>query len=1438
MNHHQCVEKACPGEIEQSPVVSHSHRVKREIPGVRDSMAAKEGRNTGAALVIALAFVVLLTGLIVAFFSRAMSERQVSNSSANQTKVELFAEGAANTIIADFKEEILAGSVSSVPAPGVTIYMPTAAGTAMPAPALNGTATGMVSFAPNLLKRSAYSQPFYSGSNYNTNFYPSGTRAANISSLSFSQNGRSIPLARWNKSLLLPKANPSSSTDFTPIASGSKAFVAPDWVLVARDGSTPASAGYSSSLAWSGTNSTTIVGRYAYAVYDEGGLLDMNAVGYPAVTGTSQSAYKPSLAYADLAQLTDSTGTTSLLTPAQIDQIVGWRNYASAQPSGTFPGYTFSSGTSYNNFVVSNTKGFLTVGNISLWNGQSDRQFSSRQQLINFITNGVAASGSLANAQNVLQYLGTFSRDINQPSFAPLPASTTPDATHRPAILSGSTGGNDSTGGDDIINPSFLKVRVSSTFARNDGSIAKVGEPLVRKRFAINRLAWLTFKGPIASDNGVLSSDSDVQTIITSLKKAGFTDAFLKQGGPANIYKYFGLSWVPDPKDASQSVWVYSHQGTVPLTTAAPPQANIKTLQGGTNPISGREPDFVELLRAGIAAGAVGKGMYNGGAAGSPDDYNYNRDVKSCQQIIQIVANIIDQFDIDGYPTRILYDDGTVPSVNPVPQEYDGVEDLPYFYRVRGSLMKVQESTPAITSRQTDPTPGTVVSGSEGIGVAFQQPEIWNPHTWNPNATPNNLRPTTFRFTAVTAPPSQTAPSSPDPNAIVTQPLNRYLTASFQSCPLSNAPIKNISWSQDNTALLFDIPTNRPDLFREPTLLIKPSIPTGSNLRLGSQNLLNTETAVAPFLSAGGLKNIVQSPFYTNNGASDNQIYIGVYMGAFPILWNATVSGTAYICNAFYVPGPDGKPVTYRIQYETSPGSGNWVTYDTKFTCVEMNNNANFQTVAGSRPNWIEPAYTIGNDSGRCFSDPRTTRFHVPTCAWNYNTSRQMYEWAPTYSNYGADFNATQKSGAAASTTAYTAGNANTNAAGQNALWSIRPDAFSGFSAYPPSSSLGWYQAGLGSATGSTTFRPGMISQNNPSAKSGGWSANEGVVGQGSAGTQIFFADADNVVRRGMAAYLPPTAADPGDPRVVPAGAASGEPQQVATTYLSASNGLGQWAAPDSSQSPSRPVMLNRPFKTVAELGYVDSGTPWRNLDFSTPESGYAALLDIFCMNDTDDSNGLVAGRVNLNTHQPPVLQAILAGAYKDDASLSTSSPILLSGTGNGAASAIAAALVSRTSDVSGTFGVGSGPLVNISEIVGKWVTTGAALGAWDGGKSYRGFSGVETTTVAPSAPTSGTAAIAPNLSYVLSQDTSANGYTTQVTQRYRESVARALASAGETRVWNLMIDVVAQTGRYPQSVNSLDKFLVESEQRYWVHVAIDRFTGQVIDKQIEVVKE
>src|SRR5213593_2365196 len=40
------------------------------------------------------------------------------------------------------------------------------------------------------------------------------------------------------------------------------------------------------------------------------------------------------------------------------------------------------------------------------------------------------------------------------------------------------------------------------------------------------------------------------------------------------------------------------------------------------------------------------------------------------------------------------------------------------------------------------------------------------------------------------------------------------------------------------------------------------------------------------------------------------------------------------------------------------------------------------------------------------------------------------------------------------------------------------------------------------------------------------------------------------------------------------------------------------------------------------------------------------------------------------------------------------------------------------------------------------------------------------------------------------------------------------------------IFDLIAQNGRYSPNANGLAGFVVEGEQHYWVHVAIDRFTG------------
>ena len=110
-------------------------RPSNDKPGSRDSsheVAEKRrfeniARSTSAAaLVVVLAFVVLLTALVLAFFSRAMSERVISNSSASQTKAEIFAQGAVDTIIGDLQQEIVDGSTAYPTATGSvtnTIYI-------------------------------------------------------------------------------------------------------------------------------------------------------------------------------------------------------------------------------------------------------------------------------------------------------------------------------------------------------------------------------------------------------------------------------------------------------------------------------------------------------------------------------------------------------------------------------------------------------------------------------------------------------------------------------------------------------------------------------------------------------------------------------------------------------------------------------------------------------------------------------------------------------------------------------------------------------------------------------------------------------------------------------------------------------------------------------------------------------------------------------------------------------------------------------------------------------------------------------------------------------------------------------------------------------------------------------------------------------------------
>ena len=421
----------------------------------------------------------------------------------------------------------------------------------------------------------------------------------------------------------------TSDTDLTPVSptnGTSNVFVAPDWVLVARDGSNPTGA-FNSNMVASATAATSVIGRYAYAIYDEGGLLDLNAAGYPTDSAGKNDpnvVYKAGLPFADLTQLPGISALSSARQKSVINSLVGWRNYASAQLTGgsLAAGYSFS-GTPLTNFTTAmwgNMTGFLKTANTALSSdGQSDRMFATRQELVNLLVQGIAASGGQsdrANVQNALQYLTSYSRTINQPSYAPLPASLTPDAAHRPAVVASGSGGNNASGLDDVINPGFLTVRVQTAKAggRNDGTDLKVGEPLVKKRFALSRLAWLTYKGPSAPlcQSTVATSDPVIQALVTQ----GIPFSLLLQGTPANIKNYFGLTWQADANAATgvngvadnQLKWFYNcHQwgpGTPAGTGTAGAIMKLGDVAALTAAANQHEADFFELLKAGINVGS------------------------------------------------------------------------------------------------------------------------------------------------------------------------------------------------------------------------------------------------------------------------------------------------------------------------------------------------------------------------------------------------------------------------------------------------------------------------------------------------------------------------------------------------------------------------------------------------------------------------------------------------------------------------------------------------------------------------------------------------------------------------------------------------------------------------------------------------------------------
>ncbi|HSI21145.1 MAG TPA: hypothetical protein VLA04_05630 [Verrucomicrobiae bacterium] len=1412
--------------------------------------------RSGQSLIIVLCFVTLFIGLALLLLLRSNSAAQLSSNSISSAKALDLALSGGDIIIGDFRQEIIDGSTSTTYGSGANtyvVYQPKDTGsggisTAVPAitgftpTIVNGVETDGLA---NLIKISQNATPFYNSS-LNANFAGDGViRASAASSRAPSLDGRLVTPARWNSHYLIGRAAANQGLDLNPTPVST--FPSPDWVIVTRSG---ASKSYSSAdlpKLQDTANSEFSVGRFAYAVYNEGGTLDMNAAGYPSSLTPQQVSQKTSIAYADLKQLG--------LTQSQVDQIVGWRNPYTSQlgtNSSQFGSVAFnpaSASSWLNNFANYNycqtdttspnfgkKKGFLSVNTSALPAAtgapRSDQMLVSRQQLIRLVQ-------SQGLSSDILQYMGTFSRSLEQPSYTPHPArprivnvSTPPPTAGGSPNESKYAGNNDAAGGDDIINPAFLSIRVKSAFTRLNGQQAVPGEPLVLNRFPLNYLSMVTYSATNSS------------------LPAGFT-ASASDSDP--IYNYFGLKST-DPS----SPWVYNHGSNVILTLDKVAAA-------------GREPDFAELLKAAIIVGALGKGAPNLDTTLS--NYQYTLDTSVDYQVLQIMANLIDQQDSDSYPTCIQINSGP----GGVTTLY-GAEDLPYFYRYH--VMSVVEDLPDPLLNSSDvlslnpigitqqsqmvsqwdfpsgniqPStyistipPNTTLKDSKGAlipwsikrtkkgnlvnagKVAFMMiPNLWNPY--DPSTATNNpsLRPAQFRIYAQTSNPSNLAKwrvgicaelTGYYPDKIIPQDNNATPNMTYY-WPVSSANELTV----DNTEMQFNDINGT--LFREPTLL-------WSNAPWKSDpTAFKSKTSVVD--------------------ANTKRKYNGMLLGKAPVSFEMSIKSTpaqptvdgSYVVQgsqvsfAEYILAKSGgyPQVTFVLQYLDA--SGKWVTYHTCYP--DYHGLAITPVVANAAEYTKDQHYNpfSTNQFTDCITaaDPRTPRWGMATSEGlgavapgnkGTTTSTVGYLLEPL-GNKNVLLN-TQASNDIFKANEFTvmetsrpradkANHVNYSVPGIAKNLQMRIIAGSGFSASLPSS------------TGdiSPLYFPGLLTQNDPNVIFNTRS--------NKSSTTLYFEDADGICRRAMGAYANVTMTDASTSSLAQPITSSptriGLPMATACTFNTSAVGT------PTQQCQSRPVILNRGFRSVSEMSYAFTGTPWKNIDFFTPESGFTALLDTFCVG-LPPVNSVVGGKVDLNTRQNLVLQCLIAGAGRDEWYMLPTPPAYVFSPITPIEAAVAAQrLVAFTSN---TTDIWRGPLSNVSHLVGRYVPemsagpTPIAPGAapdWftyipptpvtgqNVTATYSGFTGLLDTTV-------------------YTDTTNSNNMVSPIVQRFRESALRPLADCGQTRVWNLMIDVIAQTGKYPKSATTLDQFVVEGEKRLWIHVAIDRLTGEIIDKQIEVVAQ
>jgi hypothetical protein len=1198
-----------------------------------------------SALVIVLAMVTILTLVLVAYLNLMRMDRLATRNYAQGLRAEEMSRGARDFIISQLRAEMAAGTM---PLNVGNYFLYTNITSANIQPEGIGTNSAVAA----LVKISTNGMGLYTAA-------PAGLSAVNSLSSSTSANGRSINLGRW--------AKPGFGTLPT----------APSWFLISSTGITNAP-------------SAAVEGRFACAIYNLGSCLDVNVAGFPSSLSPAQKkALQGTLAAPDLSAMPGLSQTT-------VDALIqNFRNRTSAATPDAYTNQVLN---------VNATNGFMSVS-------AGDDTFLSRQDFL--------AYAKLNGLSDAATNLTTFTRSLNSPSWAPTTNAgaftiqtatvstiyphgndswTSPGVTVTPAApVNYNYQANATTA--NPTNPSFLSQPVTAPFNRFDGTLAGVGDPLVTHRFPLQRLSWLTYQGPIANSGGVLSTDPGIQPVITQLNSAGIPSSYLEQGTPANILTCFGLVW-----DSVNKLWVYTSpsssdgggtyngSGSSDGPASSGLAANtVKTLSVVAS--ENREPDFFELLRAGILQGSLGiRSSIN-----MPTYTVQPNEITPDGQAIQIGANIIDQYDTDDYPTliraympfvmrqddqdtlRYSYGKGTAALV---PYDFAGVENLPYLSQFRYRLYRPQidQGNPA---------------GRPNVQASLV-PQFWNPH--QNAATPSAIRPADFRIIQTFG--SIRAWLKP---AIVTAGVTSYPeelnceTSPPSEWPSSLTPPAPQPMIEFSGTLTFSSPA-----FLKPSDVIPTNPPEPENIR--------------PAITEAVPPNAPPNP-------PDPAGFVGFWLGEASGLGNTPYDKNVWAANQGPTPYPfDPSQTLTQIGLLTSlglplPATDRFWKGDTASSSTDNQRWPVFELQYLDGTIWktyqrfdglfaldqethdYETAYSSLSDEYDSFVlgrlDPRGNRLGVMQIS-NVNSD---VGWTGPPSIY---YNTTLANSFGGQ---WVAGDAELGTENDPGGDSFDPGNQSGaqfFTQFDPT------EAGL-------LFSYWQVMDNVASGQ--------------------YFTDNDHVLRRGdgnsAAGVNPLTAAG------------------------------------------AQPVMLNRPFTSVGDLGYAYRDLPFKTLDLFSANSADGALLDLFCLSE---SPVVVAGKVDLNGSNPAVMTLLLTGG--------------------------------TTIETSGTT-LSSSDATNIATALVGFSQTNAFTGLWD----LPGFLSSTAYTDAVSG-------------------------SLQNTKTQMEVVPRQLAAFTDTRCWNLLLDVITQSGHYLTGATDPDQFVVQGERRYWLHLAIDRRTGKIVEQQLEPVFE